>query len=72
MNLVIPSRLVQTLWFEADWMLVSTLSSVVALRMVQWNESSKATSGGAFHGLINFFEIPPMAELQIVAAPCTQ
>ena len=31
------------------------------LQEVQWNESSKATSGGASHGLkIIFFEIPAM------------
>ena len=31
------------------------------VKQVQWNESSKATSGGASHSLkIDFFEIPAM------------
>ena len=34
---------------------------LVSRAYLQWNESSKATSGGTFHSLkIDFFEIPAM------------
>ena len=41
-----------------SYLFIAFLSS---MELVQWNESSKATSGGASHSLkIDFFEIPAM------------